>query len=762
ATEAFWRRELAGFREPTNPAGAPGGGEGQGQAERVLHLSAQATQALNAFARRHGLTPHTLVQGAWAVVLGRLVGSGDVVFGTTVSGRPPDLAGVEDMVGLFINTQPVRVRLNPEDSWVEWLRRIQDAQLEGRQHEHAPLVKVQRWSEVPAGTPLFDSLVVFENYPLDAALSSASRSLEVRGVRALEANHFTLTLISTHGAELPLHFRYDRARFTAAFADEQLERLRRVLEAMVQRPEGRLGELSLLSSAERHQLLVEWNATATEYPRDSTLPQVFSEVVARHGDRVAVELGGARLTYRELDARANQLAWQLRSLGVSTDARVAVALERSLELVVALVGILKAGAAYVPLDPDYPSERLEAMVDDARPRVLVTTGALLLGLPYERLAVVLMEQDSLARQPTSEPPPGALPESLAYVDFTSGSTGRPKGVAISHRAVLRTLFGVDFAHLGPEETLLQLAPVSFDASTLELWGALLHGGRLVLFPPRPPSLEELGQVLREGRVTTLWLTAGLFTQVVESGLDVLRPVKQVLTGGDVVPAPHARRVLESLGCSVTNGYGPTESTVFAVCYRMTDAGQPGMSVPIGRPIANTRVYVLDAHGQPVPVGTPGELFIGGDGLARGYVEQPGLTAERFVPDALSGLPGARLYRTGDVVRWRQDGLLEFLGRVDAQVKVRGFRIELGEVETALRAHPEVREAVVLAREDSPGNKRLVAYVVPSRPEARRDTAAFQEWLRQRLPDYMVPAAFVTLESLPLTAQGKVDRRALPA
>ncbi|MFP2933494.1 condensation domain-containing protein, partial [Pyxidicoccus sp. 3LG] len=351
-------------------------------------------------------------------------------------------------------------------------------------------------------------------------------------------------------------------------------------------------------------------------------------------------------------------------------------------------------------------------------------------------------------------------DSLAYIDFTSGSTGRPKGVGTPQAAVLRTVFGVDYAHLGPDETFLLIAPVSFDASTLELWGPLLHGARLVVFPPHSPSdLKELEAVLVKHGVTTLHLTSGLFSLVVDNHLQALRGVKQLLTGGDVVSAPHVRRVLEALRIPVTACYGPTETTLFASCHRMTDVAHVGTSVPIGRPIGNTQVYVLDGHGQPVHAGITGELYVGGAGVARGYVEQPSLTAERFVPDAFSGVPGARLYRTGDLARWRNDGVLEFLGRADAQVKVRGYRIELAEVESALRAWPDVTHAVAMAREDVPGDKRLVGYVVA--PEAL-DVSALRAFLQQRLPEYMVPSALVRLDALPLTAQAKVDRKALPA
>jgi amino acid adenylation domain-containing protein len=758
----FWRRSLAGFSEPTplDMGGAPGGSTGRG--ERTLRLRAEETAALEAFARRRGLTPGTLVQAAWALLLGRYSGTDDVLFGVTVAGRPEDLRGVEDMVGLFINTLPARVRLPPSATVEAWLGALQDWLLEAQRHEHTPLVEVRRWSDVPAGTPLFESLVVVENYPLDAALANAVPGLEVRDIRSVEVDNHPLSLAAVPGRELTLRISYSAERLTAAAVERMSGHLRHLLLVLAG-GEGRpLWTLSLLNGEERRRVLVEWNATAREYPRESTLPEVFARVVARSPDKVAVEFGETKLTYAQLDARANQLAWHLRGLGVSTDSRVAVALERSLELVVALVGILKAGGAYVPLDTAYPRERLAAMAEDARPQALVTVRALLPKLPAGMPATVLLDEAPLSRRPTRAPPAAALPESLAYIDFTSGSTGRPKGVGTPHAAVLRTLFGVDYAHLGPDETFLLIAPVSFDASTLELWGPLLHGGRLVVFPPHAPSdAHELEAVLVKHGVTTLHLTSGLFTQVVDSHLAGLRTVRQLLTGGDVVSARHVWRVLEELRAPVTACYGPTEATLFATCHRMTEAGQVGQVMPIGRPIGNTRVYVLDAAGQPVPVGVRGELYVGGDGVARGYVEQPALTAERFVPDAFSGVPGARLYRTGDLARWLPEGVLEFLGRADAQVKVRGYRIELAEVESALQEHPEVREAVVVARDAGAGDKRLVAYVT-AREGDGLEAQALRAALKERLPEYMVPSAVVVLDSLPLTPSGKVNRKALPA
>uniref|UniRef100_UPI0013DB290B non-ribosomal peptide synthase/polyketide synthase n=1 Tax=Pyxidicoccus caerfyrddinensis TaxID=2709663 RepID=UPI0013DB290B len=756
----YWRKQLdadAMLELPTDKPRPPVASTDG--ARLTVVLPPALLQSLKALAGREGRTLFTLLLSAYQVLLSRYSGQDDVVVGTPIAGR--NRSELEGLIGLFVNTLALRADLSGDPSFLALMARTHETTLGAFANQDVPfekLVEALQPERKLSSAPLFQVMFALQNAPLPP-LRVPGLTLEVQPVDS-GTSQVDLTVLAT---ELPQGLRLATVYRTDLFEEPTVRRLlahfQTLLEGLAAHPERRLSELPLMDAAEQRQLLREWSTQASDYPRESTLPEVFSQVVARFPDHAAVEFGSARLTYRQLDERSNQLAHHLRGLGVGADSRVALAVERSLELIVSLVAILKAGGAYVPLDPSYPRERLAGMVEDTSPQALVTTRAQLPRLPAEGRATVVLEDAALASEPTHALSPAALPDSLAYVDFTSGSTGRPKGVGTTHRNVLRTLLRVDFAWFGPDETLLQLAPISFDASTLEIWGALLHGARLVVMPPQPPSLEELGQVLRDSKVTTLWLTAGLFTQVVESHLQSLSPVKQLLAGGDVVPPAHARRVLEELGISLTNGYGPTETTVFAACFRMTDAAQVGASVPIGLPIGSTRLYVLDAHGQPVPVGVVGELFIGGDGLARGYIGQPALTAERFIPDAFSDVPGARLYRTGDLVRWRNDGVLDFVGRADTQVKVRGFRIEPGEVQAVLSTFPSVREAVVVSRADVHGGKRLVGYVAA--PEAL-DVAALRAFLAERLPEYMVPSALVRLDALPLTVNGKVDRKALPA
>jgi amino acid adenylation domain-containing protein len=761
---AYWSRHLTGAAPLQLPIDKPRPPVQTFRGAFVpVHLPSTLAQALKALCQREAVTPFMLLLAAWQALLARYCGQQDISVGSPIAGR--QRGETEGLIGFFINTLVLRSHVEGTASFRQLLQQVKETALGAYAHQDVPferLVEVLRPERDMSRSPLFQVLFVLQNASGPAPSGQSPTTLALRPMEVeFHSTKFELELGLTETAQgFSGSLGYNTDLFDAATAQRIAEHFRVLTEALVARPEAPMAGVSLLTQAERQQVLVEWNRTAVEYPRESTLPEVFAQVVARFPDKLAVEFGDAKLTYRQFDERANQLAHHLRGLGVSTDSCVAVALDRSLELIVSLVAILKAGGAYVPLDSSYPRERLAAMVEDATPRVLITTRSLLEKLPSDALSTVVLEDTVLSALPTSAPPVVSQPNSLAYIDFTSGSTGRPKGVGTTQASVLRTLFGVDYAHLGPDETFLLIAPVSFDASTLELWGPLLHGARLVVFPPHSPSdLRELESVLVRHGVTTLHLTAGLFSQMVDTHLSGLGTVKQLLTGGDVVSAPHVRRVLEELRIPVTACYGPTEGTLFTSTHRMTDGAHVGSSVPIGRPLANTQVYLLDASGQPVPPGVTGELFVGGDGLARGYVGQPALTAERFVPDAFSGIPGARLYRTGDLARWRADGVLEFLGRADAQVKVRGYRIELAEVEAALLAHPEVREAVVLVREDRPGDKRLVGYVVAAESLS---TSTLRADLKQRLPEYMVPSSLVRLDALPLTANAKVDRKALPA
>ena len=564
---------------------------------------------------------------------------------------------------------------------------------------------------------------------------------------------------------LTITWEYNSRLFEASTIARMARHFRMLLESACANPDERIGRLPLLSKWERRQLVVHWNHTFVSFPRDCCIHELFEEQAAWHPDRVAVLFQDEQITYRELNARANRLAHRLRALGVGPDTLVAIFLERSLETVIVLLATLKAGGAYVPLDPAYPPQRLAYMIADMAAPLLLTQQRRLSLLPPHQARVLCLdrEAESWAAESADNLDCRTTSENLAYVIYTSGSTGNPKGVCVPHRGVVRLVKNMDYVDFGPDDTFLHVTSLSFDPSTFEIWMPLVNGARLTVYPPGPVSLGGLGKKIRQYGVTTLQLTTPMFHLMVDENLEAFRGLRAIVTGGEAFSVDHVRRALDDLPATrISFCYGPTENTVITTAYRPTRSAdlQSHASVPLGRPIVNTEVYVLDEHLQPVPVGVTGELYTGGAGLARGYLNRPELTAERFIPHPFRADSSARLYRTGDLARYLPDGTLEFRGRIDHQVKIRGYRIELGEVEQALRQHPLVREAVVIAREDTPGKKYLVAYLLAG--SGPNPTAIeLTELLKTRLPAYMIPASFVVLPALPLSPNGKLDRRRLP-
>ncbi|HEX5724369.1 MAG TPA: amino acid adenylation domain-containing protein, partial [Longimicrobiaceae bacterium] len=720
AAEAFWRRRLEGLDAPTplplDRAPARAGRPAEEHGQETAPIPADLVQRIVGAARRHRVTASTLAQAAWAAVLARYAGEGDVVFGTTVSGRPPELPGVEEMVGLFINTLPVRVRVPSSGSVGGWLRALQDEQSQARVHELSPLSSVRAWSGLGGDLPLFETLFVYENFPLGAPGGGGEPPpFAVTYARAAERTNYPLSLVvAPSGDGMRATATYDALRLDPPRVRALLAAYETVLRRLAAGDDDAATALDPLSAAERALVVEAWNRTSRPYPR-SSVHRLFEAHAASSPGSPALRWDGGELAYGELNARANRLARRLRALGVGPESRVGVSLDRSAEVIVALLAILKAGGAYVPLDREYPSARLEHMRRDAGVRVVIAHDAegiaewagdaRVVALEGEREAIEAESADDLREVEVD-------PEGLAYVVYTSGSTGLPKGTGVPHRAVVRLVRGQDYARFGADEVVLQAAPVAFDASTFELWGALLNGGCVAVYPPEAPEPRALGGFLRRHGVTAAWLTAGLFHRAVDEGLPGFEGLRQLLAGGDVLSPPHVARAMELLPeARLVDGYGPTEATTFPACHTIRGEDLAGGGpIPIGRPLANARCYVLDGEMRPVPAGAPGELYVAGDGLARGYLGKPGLTAEKFVPDPFPGEPGGRLYRTGDRVRWRESGVLEFLGRSDQQVKVRGFRIEPGEIEAALRRHESVTDCVVVARTEA-GETRLVAYIV---------------------------------------------------
>ncbi|HEV7588936.1 MAG TPA: amino acid adenylation domain-containing protein, partial [Longimicrobium sp.] len=776
----FWRGRLAdGARVLELPADRrrPPLPSFRGAAPR-FHLPQALYERLRAAGRRQGATLFMTMLAAFDAVLARWSGEADLHVGTGMACRRQK--ETERLIGMLVNMAVVRADASGDPTFAELLARVRAATLEAYAHQDVPfdaVVGAVRPERALGHNPLFQVAFNFHDSALPE-LAIPGLELELEVALPNGSAKFDLNVIVIPHAEqrlgrgggdggMTVVWEYAADLFDPATAERMFAHFRRMLEAVADDPEVRVSAVPLLDAEERTRVVEAWNDTAAEYPRAS-VGALFSAVARRTPDAPAlVAEGGVRVRYGELEARANRLARVLRRRGVGPETRVGVCVERGVEQVTALLAILKAGGAYVPLDPAYPPERLAYLARDSAVRLVLAQPELADRVPRGAAEVVPLGA-ALAEAAGEDPgelESGAGPESLAYVLYTSGSTGQPKGVMAPHRAVVRLVRGSAFLDFSPEQVFLGFAPVAFDASTLELWGPLLNGGTLALYPPEPPSLEQLGEFIRAQGVTTLWLTAGLFHQMVELDPAAFGGVRQLLAGGDVVSPQAVRRVLDANpGLVVTNGYGPTEGTTFTCCHAMRAAGEVGDPVPLGRPIGNTRVYVLDAALEPVPVGVPGELYAGGDGVARGYQGRPAATAERFVPDPFSPVPGARLYRTGDRVRWTETegapGVVEFLGRLDSQVKIRGFRIEPGEVEAALARHPAVRAAVVVPREERSGDRRLVAYFTA---EGEAPPAAeLRTHLRALLPAHLVPAAFVALDAFPLTANGKVDRRALPA
>ncbi|MEW5925956.1 MAG: amino acid adenylation domain-containing protein [Gemmatimonadota bacterium] len=777
----FWKAALAGFDTPTPlpAARAPRGG-GRGHAGAALLLPPERTGALHERARRLGVTPSTLLQGAWALLLSRYSGEDDVLFGATVSGRPAELPGAEETVGLFINTLPVRVRLEAEATLGEWLAGLQKEQAGAREYEYAPLVEVAKWSEVPAGRALFESLVVFENFPVDRAL--AERAGELRGVRVRsgvtrEQPSYPLWVQVIPGERLRVEIVHDRDRLEEGAAGRLAGHLDVLLETLAGDPARRLREVSLLRGAERAQVLEAWNATAAGGPRERCLHELFAGQAARTPDAAALGWGGERVTYAQLDRRSARLAGALRRRGVGPEVRVGVCMQRTPEVVVALLAVLRAGGAYVPMDPAYPAERLRHVLADSGAALLLADPAAAERLGGCGVEAVLVDPGAEADDGADAgsaaaaagcplfPVPCSL--SLAYVVYTSGSTGTPKGVLGTHRGIVNRLAWMWGAYpFAAGEVCCQKTSLAFVDSVWEVFGPLLAGVPSVLVPDedaRDP--EALAALLSRHGVTRVVLVPSLLRALLDAHPDLgerCPRLRLVVSSGEELPPGLARRFAEAVpGATLLNLYGSSEVAADSTHHALAAGAAGEGRVPIGRPIRNTRVYVADAAMQPLPPGAAGELYVAGDGVARGYMGNPAATAERFVPDPFASAPGGRMYRTGDRARWTPGGELEYLGRADRQVKVRGFRIEPREVEAALAAHPEVREAAVAVREDAPGDRRLVGYVVPAAGSGAAP-AELRAHLAARLPEYMVPSAFVVLDRMPLNANGKVDRRALPA
>ncbi|MEP7242733.1 MAG: amino acid adenylation domain-containing protein [Gammaproteobacteria bacterium] len=725
-------------------------------------FSPELSAALRALARRENATLYMTLLAVFKILLYRYSGQSDIVVGTPIATRDsPELEGV---IGLFVSTLAIRSDLGGDPSVRAFVRETRENVLEAQAHRDLPfekLVEALRPARTMAWSPIFQVAFVLQNTPLSSAFDVTSA-----------AAMYDLTLfVWDDQAEIRGVFEYSTALFDAATIERMAQHLRVLAENAMENPEAALTQVPMLPTAEREQLLLDWSSRPSAYPRDASLPALFDAMAAAQPDAVALEnvdpsrefFPLPQLTYGELAQVSETVASRLRAKGVRPGAYVGVYMDRSVGAVVSMLAVLKAGAAYVPLDTGNPDTRTRDLLAAAGVGFVITQFSRASKLQNLKLPVLVIE-DLWRTAASVSGAQGAAEigaESDAYVMFTSGTTGVPKGVRVTHRNIVRLVRNTNYVTLGADDVVLQFASLAFDASTFEIWGALLNGARLVVHPSGVPTTSELAETLEAKRISTLWLTAGLFHLIVDEELQALAKVRQVLAGGDVLSAPHVQRLLDAKQNGVViNGYGPTENTTFTCCHVMRPGTRMTDAVPIGLPIANTTVYILDSRGEPVPVGVPGDLVTGGDGVARGYLGDAAASAQKFVPDPFSKLAGATMYRTGDRARWRADGTVEFLGRNDRQVKVRGYRIELAEIEDVLRSCGSVRDAAVITIRDAAGTNALVAYIVP-RVGGAVDKVEIRRSLTDRLPGYMIPAEMLALSSLPLTANGKLDRAALP-
>ena len=751
-------------------------------------IDGSLSEGLRQLSQRQGCTLYMTLLAAFQLLLYRYTGQEEIVVGSPIANR--NRAELEPMIGFFANTLALRSSMAGNPTFLELLAQVQERVQAAYDHQELPferLVESLQTERNLAYNPLVQVIFALQNMPMGdltlPGLQLSPLTFEVQNTR------FDLELHIRETAD-QLHFFcvYSCDLFAAGTIERLVTHYQQLLRSIVANPHQPIVTLPLLTQAEWQQLLVDWNDTTTVYPKDKCIHHLFEEQAARTPDAVAVIMAGDKktgacperaegrqeegespsslpplspsscLTYRELDERANQLAHHLQSLGVTTETLVGICVERSVEMVVGLLAILKAGGAYVPLDPSYPKERLAFMVQETAIPVLLTQSHVVAHLPPTTAQIVCVDQDAAhvaEENRQTHLDAGCRSANLAYVMYTSGSTGQPKGTCVLHRNVVRLVKETNFMHLGSDEVFLPLASLSFDATTLELWGPLLNGGQIVLLPPGQPTLGEIAAAIARYQITSLWLTAGLFHLMVDEQLQALRPLRQLLAGGDVLSPAHVQRVRQAIPtCRLINGYGPTENTTFTCCYTVPAGWTGETSVPIGRPIANTQVYLLDQQLQPVPIGVAGELYAGGDGVAQGYYQRPELTAEKFIANPFRGPTGrGQLYKTGDLCRWRADGnpstgsghCIEFLGRIDQQVKIRGFRIELGEIESVLSQQSDVQEAVVVAREDTPGNKQLVAYLVAAQADAASQVEHLTTWQSLYEESYSQPVTQAELD-----------------
>ncbi|MGB8508752.1 MAG: amino acid adenylation domain-containing protein, partial [Pyrinomonadaceae bacterium] len=760
---SYWRERLEGVAVLELPTDHPRPAVQRYRGSRQTSVIERSVSAgLHELARREGATLFMVLLAGWQALLSRYSGQEDIAVGTPIAGR--GRRELEGLIGFFVNTLVMRAHVDGAESFRELVRQVREASLGAYAHQELPfekLVEELQPDRSLAHTPLFQVMFALQNAPRESLKLSGLTLSRVK--LETSTSKFDLMLAASHEEDgIHLSLEYNEDLFDEATIIRMLDHFGTLLEVIVENPDERLSALRLLGLEERRRLLVEWNDSAREYPTEKFAHRLFEEQVERTPDAVAAIAGGESIKYGELNRRANRLARYLRARGVGIDMPVGILMERSIEMLVGVLGIMKAGAAYVPFDPLHPRERLAFMVADTGMCVLLTQRELasMADGYVERNVCIDSEWEAIEQESDANFDNDIVAENVAFVIYTSGSTGRPKGVQVTHGSMNNFLHAfIVEPGLTERDVLLAVTSLSFDIAVFELFVTLVTGARVVIASREmAASPKQLIDALNEYGVTAMQATPVTWRLLVEAGWQSVRPVKK-LSGGEALQPKLAEALLKD-GGPLWNGYGPSETSIYSTIHRVEARDTEETSVPIGRPVANTQVFILDDQLQPVPAGVPGEMYIGGDGVARGYANRPELTAERFIPDSLTGRTGARLYRTGDLARYLPDGRIEFRGRADHQVKLRGYRIELGEIEAVLANHPGVAACAVVVRESHSGEAHLIAYLVAGEDEPAK--SELRSFMGQKLPEYMIPAAFVTLDKLPLTTSGKIDRKALPA